>query len=434
MTTSSTAAVRELEIAGEIAHAFLTADRPAEVYRLALERLAPLVGASFGCVFLQDAEDRELLRVVAAYNWPQRYAEHLGSLRVRVGNGPTGKAVADGKVIEAPDIFADPSLEEWYEPARELGFVSAVAAPLTSDGEPIGSITFYFAAPAEADETDRHLIRLVADQLSATAEKAHLIEDLERAKTRLERQNEQLEVRVLEAEEARRLKSEFLANVSHELRTPLTAVLGYAYLLQEGLSSGLSEEQRAAVQKLESSAIALMGRINDLLDLSELRQGGTSPQLEACDAVGLARAALAVHAPPAPGVVLSTDFPDHAVPVRTDPGAAVRILRSLLDNAIKFTSQGSIRFSVAETEGDRLLWTVEDTGIGIAPEEYERIFDEFRQGDGSTTRQYGGAGLGLALARGLARRLGGDIAVRSQVGVGSAFALRLPADPARVTA
>ncbi|CAN5132254.1 hypothetical protein BH23GEM4_BH23GEM4_22220 [soil metagenome] len=429
MTAPSPAAARELEVAGEIAHAFLTADGPAEVYRLALERLTPLVGAAFGCVFLEDAEDRELLRVVAAYNWPQRYAEHLGSLRVRVGNGPTGKAVADGKVIEAPDIFADPSLEEWYEPARELGFVSAVAAPLTIDGKAAGSITFYFAAPAEADETDRHLIRLVADQLSATAEKAHLIEDLERAKSRLERQNEQLELRVSEAEEARRLKSEFLSNVSHELRTPLTAVLGYAYLLQEGLSSGLSEEQRATVEKLESSAIALMGRINDLLDLSKLRQGATSPQYEACDAVGLARAALAVHPPLASGVVLSTDFPDRALPVRTDPGAAVRILRSLLDNAIKFTAQGSIRFSLTETEGDRLLWTVEDTGIGVAPEECERVFDEFRQGDGSTTRQYGGAGLGLALARGLARRLGGDIAVRSQVGVGSAFALRLPADP-----
>ena len=104
--------MRELHAAHEIAHAFLHAQRPAEVYRLALERVAPLVGASFGCVFLRDGES-DLLRVVAAHNWPQEYAAYLSSMRVRVGNGPTGRAVAENAMVEVPDVFADPMLDTW---------------------------------------------------------------------------------------------------------------------------------------------------------------------------------------------------------------------------------------------------------------------------------------------------------------------------------
>ena len=175
---------REMRVAREVAQAFLTASRPSEVYRLALERVVPIVGATFGCVFLRDG-DTDLLRVVAAHNWPQAFASYLGSMRVRVGNGPTGRAVADGTLVEVRDVFADPSLEDWWDPARELDFVSSVSVPLSSRGEPVGAITFYFRQPPEFDTADRDLLRLVADQLSATAEKAHLIEDLQRANEQL---------------------------------------------------------------------------------------------------------------------------------------------------------------------------------------------------------------------------------------------------------
>src|SRR5690606_10370685 len=131
--------MRELRIAGEIAQAFLTARRPTEVYRLALERVAPLVGAAFACVFLRD-EEPDLLRVVTAYNWPQRYAGYLGSMRVRLGNGPTGRAVLDNARFDVADVFADPELEEWWDSARELRFRSAIALPLAVEGEPIGSL------------------------------------------------------------------------------------------------------------------------------------------------------------------------------------------------------------------------------------------------------------------------------------------------------
>jgi signal transduction histidine kinase len=442
---SDSLAVRELQAAREIAHAFLTADRPTEVYRLALERVAVLVGAAFGCVFLrEEGGDDALLRVVAAYNWPRAYAAYLSQMRVRVGNGPTGRAVAENRAVEVFDLYADPALEDWWDSARELDFSSSVALPLTCRGEPVGAITFYFRGRDELCEADRSLLRLVADQLSATAEKAHLIEDLQRANARLREQNVELEARYHEAEEARRLKSEFLANVSHELRTPLTAILGYTYLLREGLSGELSGEQGMAVEKIETAGTALMGLINDLLDLTHLKLGRTPAEPERCDAVALARAAITTLSP-APHLEVRTEFPREPVPVHTDPGHAVRILRNLLSNAVKFTPEGTVAMRVrrvdigprhesaaaAPEERGFVSWEVEDTGIGIAPEDHERIFDEFRQVDGSATRRFGGTGLGLALSRAMARQLGGDITVRSAPGEGSVFTLTLPAGIAR---
>jgi signal transduction histidine kinase len=436
---SATDLRRELQAAREIAHAFLNARRPAEVYRLALGRVAPLVGASFGCIFLRD-HDPELLRVVAAYNWPQAYAAYLSAMRVRVGNGPTGRAVAANELIEVPDVFADAELEDWWEGAHELGFSSSVSIPLSPQPRPMGALTFYFRERGGLDEADRNLLRLVADQLAATAEKAHLIDDLERANEQLRAQNFELEARWREADEAKRVKNEFLANVSHELRTPLTAILGYSYLLREGINGQLQPEQQDAVAKIEGAGNVLMALVDDLLDLSHLKIGRTTVQTEPCDAVSLARAALQGVREPAPGVQLHAESFAETVPLRTDPALVLRILQNLLSNAVKFTSQGSIvvriemerpaplPFPEEGTEPPALvLWKVEDTGIGIAPGDQQAIFDEFRQVDGSATRRFGGAGIGLALSQGLARRLGGEIRLHSVPGEGSVFTLALPA-------
>ncbi len=428
--------VRELRVVHEIAHAFLTAHRPAEVYRLALERVAPLVGAAFGCVFLREGQ-KDLLRVVAAHDWPQEYAAHLSSMRVRFGNGPTGRAVAENTIVEVPDVFADPLLEDWWDAARELGFVSSVSLPLAFQGRPVGALTFYFREPLEVSELDHHLLRLVASQLASTAEKAHLIEDLQRANERLREQNVDLEARYREAEEARRLKNEFLANVSHELRTPLTAILGYTYLLREEVSGRLDEEQASSVLKIEQAGTVLMDLINDLLDLTCLKLGRTIVEPELADAVALGRAALSAAAKLPPGVELYTETPSERVPIHTDPILVLRILQNLLSNAVKFTTEGKVvlRVRMVPPDGDPsagisgtalprgpvVLWEVEDTGIGIAEADQRAIFDEFRQADGSATRRFGGAGLGLALSQGLAHRLGGEIRLRSVPGEGLAL-------------
>jgi signal transduction histidine kinase len=441
---------RELRAAGEIAQAFLTASTPSEVYHLALARVSPLVGAAFSCVFVREP-DGELLRLAAEFDWPEAYRHYLGEMRVRVGMGPTGMAVAENRVCEVHDVFSDERWADWREAARELGFASSISLPLVLGGEPAGAVTFYFRAADALRQADRDLLRLVADQLAAAAERAHLIENLTEANARLRAQNLELDARFREAEEARRLKSEFLANMSHELRTPLTAILGYTYLLREGLSGDLDGEQRDSVGKIEGAATSLMRLINDLLDLTHLKLGRTTVETEPCDAVALTRSALATVSTSGSTVDLRAELPTAPVPVFTDPVHTTRILGNLLSNALKFTERGSVtvrlqreRVEVPGTDPDaadegararptRIVWEVEDTGIGIAPEDQERIFDEFRQVDGSATRRYGGTGLGLALSRGLAQRLGGDIEVRSRPGEGATFRLHLPAeDPAAV--
>jgi signal transduction histidine kinase len=363
-------------------------------------------------------------------------------MRVKVGNGPTGRAVAENELTEAPDVFAAPALEDWWDAARELGFASTVSVPLALDGEPVGALTFYFREPESVDEASRSLLCLVGDQLAATAQKAHLIEDLQRANERLREQNVDLEARYREAEEAKRLKNEFLANVSHELRTPLTAILGYAYLLHEGLSGALQPEQVSAIEKIEGAGNSLMALINDLLDLTHLKLGRTTVEPELCDAVAIGRAALSA-APSTPAAVdVRSEAPAERVPIHTEPVLVLRILQKLIANAVKFTPAGTVTLRVRREEepaapggaagetfprGPVIVWEVEDTGIGIAPEDQHAIFDEFRQVDGSATRRFGGTGMGLALSQGLAHRLGGEIRVRSELGSGSTFELRIPA-------
>jgi len=426
---------RELEIVREIAHAFLTATQPLEVYRLALARVTPLVEARFSSVFLRDSADPDLLKLVCAWNWPQSSARYLSQMRIRVGRGATGRAVAAGEPVVSEDIFADPAQQEWWEPARELGFVSIIALPLIAQGQVAGALSFYFDEPHRHDEEELRLLGLIADQLAATAEKAHMIENLQEANERLQRQNQDLARRVAEAEDAQRLKNEFLANVSHELRTPLTAVLGYTYLMKAGHTGEVTPEQKTALDRIDRAANALLRLINDLLELSDLKLGRTRVVSDAAEAVALVQRAVEAVGPVPEGITFRLHSDHGRIPVLLDEEKALKILQNLISNAFKFTARGEVTVTVRKRPGladggmGKVEWVVEDSGIGIRSEDLGSIFDEFRQVDGSSTRLYGGTGLGLALSRRLAHLLGGDIDVESKPGIGSRFTLRLPLHP-----
>jgi signal transduction histidine kinase len=420
---------RELEVVQEIAHVFLTADSPLEVYRLALDRVTPILGASFSSVFLRDPRDATVLKLECAQSWPQSSARYLGQLRLRVGRGPTGRAVAERTVIEVENVQADPLLREWWEPASELGFASLAALPLVVADQAVGALSFYFREPHRFEDEERRLLALTADQLSATWARARLIEELHLANAELQRRNERLAHRVTESESAKRLKDEFLANISHELRTPLTSILGYAYLLSAGQVGALNDRQVAAIAKIDSAGNVLLRLITDLIDLSQLKLG----QMELCmapeDAVRLSERTIQAVGPPPEAVRFELAAPAEGVILVTDGAKAGKVLHNLLANAFKFTSRGSVRLVIRPIEdaaGRWIEWAVRDTGIGIARADLDSIFDEFRQVDGSSTRLYGGTGLGLALSRRLARLLGGDIEAESVPGKGSTFTLRLP--------
>jgi GAF domain-containing protein len=193
---------RELEVARQIADAFLTASSAVEVYRVALSHITPMVGASFASVFLRDDEDHGLLRLACAQNWPQSTARFLSDLRIREGRGPTGRAVSTGRPVEVTDVFGDPALEDWWIPARELGFVSMTALPLTVEKRVLGALSFYFRERQDFGDDARALMMVVAHQLAATAERAQLVTGLRSSNLRLERENEALRRAVEETEAA----------------------------------------------------------------------------------------------------------------------------------------------------------------------------------------------------------------------------------------
>ncbi len=201
--------VRELRAVREIAHAFLMAERAADVYQFALDRVTPLIGAAFSLI-MQIGGDGELLRPVAQHEWPAKHRDWIGALRVRVGDGPSGLAVERRELIEVADLFADPALELWYPVAEELGFRSILAAPLVGANGPVGAIAFYFSDPTAVSDEHRALVRLVAEQLAATADRAVLIEALRRANAALAEANASLEREIRSADAARRRSDQFL--------------------------------------------------------------------------------------------------------------------------------------------------------------------------------------------------------------------------------
>jgi signal transduction histidine kinase len=416
--------LRELIAIREIVHAFLTADQPEEVFQFALDRVSPLVGASFACVYLVDGAS-ELMRLAAVHNWPERFTPFLGEMRVRLGFGPSGEAAAERRMIEVPDVTADPSLEDWAEVANELGFRAIVALPLQTGDGVLGAVAFYFERAGAINAETRSLLRMVADQMAATAQKARLIDDLRRANAALLESNAELERQYAALLDARRVKDEFLANISHELRTPLTAVMGYLSLIEEGLVGPVTPEQRDHLAQVKTSSHHLLDLIGDLIALTTLKRGGLEVAKSAFDVRDPLHDAISATRGRADGVALRVSEPEAPVMMVSDQRMIAKLLTALLSNAYKFTSSGEVKVSVT-TQNGRVVYRVVDTGIGISESMQAHVFEEFRQVDGSNTRRYGGSGLGLSLAQRLAHLLGGEIYVESVPGEGSIFRVELP--------
>jgi signal transduction histidine kinase len=272
----------------------------------------------------------------------------------------------------------------------------------------------------------------VAAIWSATAEKSSLIDQLRRTNAALTEANAELEQQYAEVVEARSVKDDFLANISHELRTPLTSVLGYVSILQEELSGPLTDGQRTDLHHAKRAGERLLVLIEDLLELTTLRRGEVEVHVDEFDPLEVVREA--VEATPGRGADVEVEIEaaqDFLPRVRSDRRKILKILASLLSNAYKFTARGRVGVSV-KIQAGRIVFAVEDTGIGIPAEAQAVVFEEFRQVDGSVTRRFGGSGLGLALARRLARILGGDIELISSQGEGSRFSVWLPLEYAPV--
>jgi CheY-like chemotaxis protein/signal transduction histidine kinase len=245
----------------------------------------------------------------------------------------------------------------------------------------------------------------------------------------LRQAQEALEARAEELQRASRYKSEFLANMSHELRTPLNSSLILAKLLAENKAGNLNAEQIKFAESIYASGNDLLALINDILDISKVEAGQMSLEPEAITVDELVDSLERTFLPLADEKhlafrVLQQDV--GAAPLYTDRLRLEQILKNLLSNAVKFTERGSVTLELSTLPGERIVFAVKDSGIGIAPEQQDAIFEAFRQADGGTSRRYGGTGLGLSISRELAGLLGGEITVSSTPGQGSSFTLTLP--------
>jgi PAS domain S-box-containing protein len=302
------------------------------------------------------------------------------------------------------DIAQD---EEHLDVLRRLDYRSAMIAPLLASGRIMGALSFFLSESTRRyDGRDLALAEEIARRAATSIEHARLYES------------------ALVASQA---KSDFLAVMSHELRTPLTTIMGYTDLLLSGLAEPLAERGELYVQRVRAAAWHLFGLIEQILIYARLEVGREEIHIERLALGDLLRDAAALIEPVAAerGIGFHVEVPEPPVAIETDMTKVRQILLNLLGNAVKFTDAGEVILSGGQAVGGVII-TVRDTGIGIAPEYFDKVFDPFWQVDQSSTRRVGGTGLGLSVSRRLARLLGGDVTVASTQGEGTTFSVRLP--------
>jgi two-component system sensor histidine kinase BarA len=242
----------------------------------------------------------------------------------------------------------------------------------------------------------------------------------------LDRKVDELAQANLALYESNRLKSDFLATMSHELRTPLNSILGFSEVLLS--SNKMDDKQMRWVSNIQSSGDRLLNLINDILDLAKIEAGKMQIRLEQFSVHDICEGMLNMFRPLAEkkNIDLRSQIAPDIPLLRQDVGKLQQIVQNLLSNAIKFTPEGGRVLLKAETEALDLVLTVTDTGVGIAPEEQELVFEKFRQSGNPLTRKHAGTGLGLSIVRELSKLLGGEVTLKSELGRGSTFTIRLP--------
>ncbi|MGR6913189.1 HAMP domain-containing protein [[Actinomadura] parvosata] len=456
-----------------------------EVAKLTMSELTPLVSARYGAFYAIDPEHERELILIGGYGVrPDRGPRQ----RFVFGEGIVGQAAEEGRHIVLNDvppqfITIDSGLSR-STPAqivvlpilfenRVLGVLELASFTpfgevhhdfLTQLVETIGVTMNTIIANSRTEDLLTESQRLTRELQERSDELQRQQEELRRSNAELEdkaallaKQNRAIEIQNFQIEQARRTleeraeqlavssryKSEFLANMSHELRTPLNSLLVLAKLLTENAEGNLTSQQVEFARTIHSAGSALLQLINDMLDLSKVEAGRMDIhpiQVSLPKMVDLLEAAFAPLAQDK-GLSLTVDVePDVPHELRADEQRLQQVLRNLLSNAVKFTPRGEVKLRVSMAPPgidfdddslhdctDLLAFQVIDTGIGIAPDKREVIFEAFRQADGTTSRKYGGTGLGLAICRDIARLLGGEIHVDSELGKGSTFTLYLPA-------
>ena len=375
------------------------------------ERAAQLCDASAASMYLTDGDT---LRHLASKGPSPDAVSHVDSLPIS-RDSISGRALLERRTIEVDDMLAEGTEYPLsLEIAQRAGHRTVVVVPLFREGKPFGTILLRRQEVRPFSERELALLQTFGDQAAIALENVRLFREIED-------KSRQLEV-------ANKHKSEFLANMSHELRTPLNAIIGFSEVLLEKMFGEINAKQQDYLSDIHSSGRHLLALINDILDLSKIEAGRM--ELEPSDfdvptalqnAMTLVRERAQRH-----GIALSLQIDPAVRELRADERKFKQILVNLLSNAVKFTPDGGRVALRARPVESGLEVSVSDTGIGIAPEDQEKVFEEFRQVGGDYKTKQEGTGLGLALARRFVELHGGVIGVQSELGKGATFTFTIP--------
>jgi signal transduction histidine kinase len=384
------------------------------VLQTLVESAGRLCGADYATITRQKDG---VLFFAEAYGYSSEFIEYVKAMPVERGRGTaTGRALLEGRVIHIADVLADPEYT-WAEAQKLGGYRTVLAVPMLREGIPAGLLTLTRSEVRPFTKKQIELVQTFADQAVIAIENVRLFDEIQDKSKQLA--------------EASERKTQFLASMSHELRTPLNAIIGLTEMMVISAARFGTEKALEPLRRVNAAGTHLLSLINEVLDLSKIEAGKLELNPEP---VNLAR--LVDEVIGTAGQLAEKNQNRLIVEARENLGALnadsmrlKQILLNLLSNACKFTKEGEVALRVRKVADGRdwVELAVADTGIGLTAEQQAKLFQEFTQADSLTARRYGGTGLGLAITRKLARMMGGDVMVTSELGKGSVFTVRLPA-------
>ena len=371
--------------------------------RNAQQKLLEAIEAVTDAFALYDADDRLIVS-------NSKYREMYNYLGLTIDKGIRYEEIISAAVDKKMIVAAQENAEQWLKERIER------------HRNPTG--------PYEHLRADGQWLR-INEQKTADGGIVGVFTDITEAKARETELGEMVD-RLAEARDvamkATKTKSQFLANMSHELRTPLNAVIGITEMLEEDAIDDGDEEMIEPLQRISRAGKHLLKLINDILDLSKIEAGKMELHVESFDLASVIRDCVDMAQPLTTpnNNKIDVSLPDTLPQMKSDVTRVRQVIFNLVSNACKFTENGAVGITVQQKPDETVEIAVSDTGIGMTPEQLERLFSDFSQADSSTTRKYGGTGLGLAISQRFCRMMGGDVTVESTPGSGSVFRVRLP--------
>jgi signal transduction histidine kinase/DNA-binding response OmpR family regulator len=421
-TEELTRAIEEMRALGDVGQAVSSTLELETVLKTIITHAVELSKADAGGTIYEFDEASEVFVPRANFGVSESYAAILHTLRIRLGEAAVGKCAANRSPYQVADLEKEDNRVR--DTLLREGIRAVLAVPLLREERVIGALVIRRTMAGEFAPSVVTLLQNFANQSVLAIENARLFEEIRE-------KSQQLEV-------ASQMKSQFLANMSHELRTPLNAIIGVTEMLHEDAVDLKREDDLEPLERVLGAAKHLLALINDILDLSKIEAGRMDIYIEPFAVAPLVEDVAQTLRTMAAKNDNAVEV-DCAADLGTMTADQTRIRQALLNlasNANKFTEHGKVTINakrVTEAGREWVTMAVSDTGIGMTPEQVDKLFQDFVQADASITRKYGGTGLGLAISRRFCQMMGGDITVTSELGRGSTFTIRVPTDCATPT-